>query len=227
MSRMVYGIATRHWEGYRKCVDSWQCMATNAYPEYEVVGKPILEAFQAIYENTTEPIIALCHDDLMIYEHDWDYRVLRQFDYPSVGLVGFGGALGHGRPNLYQQPFFIPNLVRMDFMSNMRSGHLHGQKFAGERDVAVFDGFAIFVRRTVIDRWGGFPVGSPYGYWMYAEALCCETRRQGHRLRLVGVDCEHLGGKTVGMVPMTDDYEEAHRYFYEQNRDVMPYRVPE
>lgn len=227
MNRMVLGIASRHWEGYRKCVDSWQSTAVNSHPEYEVVNKPILEAFQEIYENTTEPIIALMHDDLMVYEQDWDYRVLSQFEDERVGMVGFGGALGHGAPDLYTTPYCLPKLARQNFLSNMRSWRLHGERITGQRDVAVFDGFAIFVRRSIIEKWGGFPVGKPYGYWMYCEALCCEARRQGYKLRLVGIDCEHLGGKTVGMVPLTDDYQEAHRYFFEQNRDMMPYRVPE
>jgi len=62
---------------------------------------------------------------------------------------------------------------------------------------------------------------------MYSEWLCCEARRQGYRIRLVGVDCLHLGGKTATLVQLKDDYQEAHRYFYENNRDVLPYNVEE
>ena len=89
MSELVYGIATREWEGWKDCVSSWATTASVIYPSYVVKGKSVLEAFQEIYENTTEPIIALCHDDLEIYEKDWDKRVLAQFDDPQVGLVGF------------------------------------------------------------------------------------------------------------------------------------------
>jgi GT2 family glycosyltransferase len=91
--------------------------------------------------------------------------------------------------------------------------------------VAVLDGFALFVRRSVLDAWGGWPIGKPVGYFMYSETLCCEVRRQGLRIRLVGVDCEHLGGKSSG-TPLPYSYEEEHAYFYEHNRDVMPYAVP-
>lgn len=226
MNRLVYGIATRKWEGYRRCVDSWQSMATNRHPEYEVVNKPILEAFQEIYENTTEPIISLMHDDLIVYEDGWDDRVLRQFEDEKVGLVGFAGALGHGRPEMYTEPFRIPNLVRMDFLSNMKDAEKHGRRFKGERDVAVLDGLSLFVRRSVLDRWGGWPLGQSIDYFMYSENLCCEVRRQGMRIRLVGVDCLHLGGKSSG-TSLPYSYEEEHLKFWERNRDMMPYRVSE
>lgn len=220
----MYGIATRHWEGWRDCVKSWNETASEEYPWIIAANMPIPWGFDAIYRGTTEPIIAMIHDDVMIYEQGWDQRVLGQFDDPSVGLVGFGGALGHGSWNLYQVPYVLANLARQQFMSNMRSADKHGKRFAGEHDVSVLDGFALFVRRSVLDKWGGWPLDKKVGYWMYSENLCCEVRRQGLRIRLVGVDCEHLGGKSGGS-PLPYSYEDEHAYFYERNRDMMPARV--
>lgn len=224
MTDMVYGIATRYWDGMRECVNSWMATASENHGYIIASGLSIIPAFQVIYEGTTEPIIAYIHDDVVIYEQGWDQRVLREFDDPSVGLVGFGGALGHGTANLYEVPYHLPNLARQNFMSNMRSAETHGARFTGSRDVAVLDGMALFVRRSVIDRWGGWPVSEKIGYWMYSENLCCEVRRQGLRIRLVGVDFEHLGGKSSG-TPLPHSYEDEHAYFYEHNRDVMPARV--
>jgi GT2 family glycosyltransferase len=81
----------------------------------------------------------------------------------------------------------------------------------------------LFIRREVLDRIGGFP--SKAGYWMYAEALSCEARRQGYKLRQVGIACDHLGGKTSGMANVQDDWMEAHKWLYETYRDVLPYAV--
>lgn len=226
IGKMVYGIATRNWEGWSDCVNSWLETASENHPYICVPGMGIPMAFEMIYKGTTEPIIAMIHDDVIIYEPGWDKRVLREFDDPTVGLVGFGGALGHGTPNLYTVPYHLPNLARQHFMSNMRSAETHGARFAGERDVAVLDGFALFVRRSVLDKWGGWPVHPDVGYFLYAEHLCCEVRRQGLRIRLVGVDCEHLGGKSSG-TPLIDNYEDAHRYLWETSTDVLPYRVSE
>lgn len=223
--QLVYGVATRMWNGWQDCVGSWAATASMDYPVLVAGHHNIVPAFDGIYRKTTEPVIAYIHDDVTIYEQDWDLRVLKQFDDPEVGVVGFGGALGHGTPDLYSVPYYLPNLARQQFMSNMRNAEEHGARFAGECDVAILDGFALFIRRTVLDRWGGWDHPG-VGYFMYSENLCCEARRQGYRIRLVGVDCEHLGGKTVGKVPLDDNYQEAHRIFYENNRNVMPWRVP-
>jgi hypothetical protein len=227
MNSMVLAIATRRWEGWERCVKTWHDTAARKHMEFVVVDCNVMDAYQMAYEGTVEPIIGYLHDDVEIFEKGWDERVLKQFDDPTVGLVGFGGALGHGAPHLYTTPYHLPNLARQQFLSNMRSAEKHGGRFDGERDVAVLDAFALFVRRPILDEWGGWPQGKAVGYYMLAENLCCEVRRQGFRIRLVGVDCEHLGGRTSTIHPVSDDYETEHRYFYEHNRDVMPYKVKE
>jgi hypothetical protein len=226
MTKMVYVIATRLWDGYRDCVNSWLATASENHGFIQIPNRTVVEAYQLGYRGTTEPILAMIHDDVMIYEQGWDQRVLREFDDPAVGVVGFGGALGHGTPNLYTVPYHLPNLARQHFISNMRDAEKHGKRFTGAWDVAVLDGFALFVRRSVLDKWGGWPVDGKVDYFMYSENLCCEARRQGYRIRLVGVDCEHLGGKSSG-TSLPYSYEDEHKYFYEHNRDVMPYRVSE
>ena len=226
MNKMVYGIATRYWQGWLDCVNSWLGTASENHPYIVAPNMEVLRAFQCIYEGTTEPIIAQIHDDVVIHEPGWDQRVLREFDDPTVGLVGFAGGRGHFLPQAYQQPFHIPNMIRRDFTSNLRDAEKHGKRVTGECDVAVLDGLALFIRRNVLDKWGGWPSGKPVSYFLYSEHLCCETRRQGYRIRLVGVDCEHLGGKSSG-TPLPYSYEEEHRYLWDNNRDVLPYYVKE
>lgn len=225
MSEMAECIATREWSGWKDCVKSWDDNADRFHRQYIVANTDVLNAFQICYQKSTEPILMYCHDDLMILEKGWDTRVLQEFNDPGVGLVGFAGAIGHGRPELYNVPYHIPNLARQNFLSNMRTAEIHGGRFTAERDVAVLDGMALFVRRPILDKIGGW--NPKWSYFMYAEGLCCEVRRQGFRVRLVGVAVDHLGGKSSGYIPPTDNYEEAHRYFYENNRDMMPWRVPE
>ncbi len=227
MSDMVWCIGTREWSGWLGCILSWEITAQEKHRQVVIANTDVLNSFQQCYLHSNEPILAYIHDDVMIYEKGWDERVLRQFSDPRVGVVGFGGALGHGLPQLYEVPYELRHLARQNFLSNMRTAEVHGGRFTGERDVAILDGFALFVRRPILDKVGGWPLSKPVGYFMYSEWLCCEARRQGYTIRLVGVDCDHLGGKSSGYIPPTDNYEEAHRYFYENNRDVMPWRVPE
>jgi hypothetical protein len=227
MDTMVYCIATRKWDGWLDCVHTWRENASRKYPEFIVYDKKVLDAYQECWLESqdflySDPILAFIHEDVNIFEKDWDLRVLKEFDDPQVGMVGFGGAPGHCRPALYTEPFNIGNMIRLGFRSNLRNAEAHGQRIIGEQDVAVLDGFAIFVRRSILDKVGGWPVDKPIGYWMYSEWACCETRRQGYKIRLVGVDCEHIGGKTAAIANVTDDFESCHRYLFETCRDVLP-----
>lgn len=225
---LAYAIATRCWERWASCVQTWVDTAENkSYKEYVVCDEDVLPAYQEILETTKEPVLAYIHDDLEIFEKGWDQRVLRQFDDASVGLVGFAGALGHGTSNLYTSPYHLPNLARQSFLSNLRDAGTHGSRFTGERDVAVLDGMALFVRRDILERAGGWPLDKPVGYWLYSEWLCCEVRRQGFRIRLVGVDCQHLGGKSSQYISKSVSYEDAHRWLYDNNHDMLPCRVAE
>lgn len=223
MSEMVLGIATRNWSGFADCVETWQVTASQRYREFYAVDMKIPEAQDYIYKNTTEPIIALIHDDVNIFEHNWDLRVLREFEDPTVGMVGFAGAVRHGAPDLYTSPYKLQNLGRFGFASNMRDAEHHGARFTGERDVAVYDGFAIFIRRSILDKIGGWPMKS--GYFMYCEAICCEARKQGYRLRQVGVACDHLSGKTASLVIVTDSHAAAHVWLAQKYRQVLPFSV--
>lgn len=241
MKPLVYAVASRGWQGWLDCIRTWFNTASTEYSIYVCMGLDVVPAMQTCYEETKEPILAYIHDDVQIHEKDWDLRVLKEFEDESVGLVSFTGALGHGRPDLYRVPYHLPDLARQEFISNMRDAEKHGTRFTGARDVAIADGSTCFVRRSILDRWmvvppagyrfrHGFPNGVDVGYFMWMENLCCEVRRRGFRIRMVGVDFTHLGGKTSTMHTTEDrqkQYVDEHRYFYEHNRDVMPYRVKE
>ncbi len=217
---MVYGNATTHWQDWKKCVQSWKDTASRDYPIYSVYLRPIMEAYQEIYQSTTQEIISYIHDDVIINEPDWDLRVAKEFEDPSVGMVGFGGATGHCHPQLYEVPFNWENMGRHNFLSNMRTAEDHGQRFTGERDVVVLDGFAMFVRRSILDKWGGWPQNTTIGYWVYDYAISCEVRHQGYRIRLVGVDCDHLGGKSPSI--KDEDIVGASKWLYDRYYDVLP-----
>jgi hypothetical protein len=232
-------VATLHWKGWDDCITSWSANASLPFTQRTFANMPLLEAYQRGFEESHEPILGYIHDDVVCYERGWDERVLKEFEDPAVGLVGFGGALGHGDPEMYKKPYELSQLARRHFLSNMREAEAHGERFTGECDVAVLDGFALFVRRKVLLRAGhwngdpfnagyyGWPVGNPIGYIGYDYWLSCEARRQSYRIRLVGVACDHLGGKSTGMTPPGFDakFEEAHRYIYDTCRDVLPYEV--
>jgi cellulose synthase/poly-beta-1,6-N-acetylglucosamine synthase-like glycosyltransferase len=195
------------------------------YPTRIVFGMDVLPALQDIYEHSEEPIISYVHDDVEIHEQDWDLRVLKEFEDPAVGVVGFAGAPGFGHPRMYQVPYDLCQFGRIGFRSNMRNAEAHGSRMTDSQEVTILDGFAMFVRREVLDRAGGWPVGSAVGYFCYDFWLCCEARHQGYKIRLVGVDCEHYGGRTASFSRITEDANAAHKYIWDHYPDVLPAMV--
>lgn len=193
--------------------------------------KGMLPAYQRGFELTTAEVIAFFHDDTISHDANWVDRVMKEFDDPAVGLVGFGGALGHGSARLYVDEYDYHQLGRNHFMSNMTDAENHGVRFTGECDVAVLDGFALIVRRELLERAGGWPLNTAIGYVCYDYWLCCMARRLGYRIRLVGVNCTHLGGRTfvklgIGRDPKHwEQYIASHRYIYDEFKDVLPYDV--
>lgn len=208
--------------------------AINSKPPVFVLGGEagMLPAYQSGFKACSSyDIIAYIHDDVILHDEFWHEKVLKEFEDPAVGVVGFGGALGHGDPRMYKTPYDYRQLARREFMSNMRDAEAHGQRFAGSRDCAVLDGFAVIVRREVLDKVGGWPIQTPIGYACYDYWLCCMARRLGYRIRVVGVACDHLGGQTfvklgIGKDPKHwEQYVESHRYIYDEFKDVLPFEV--
>jgi GT2 family glycosyltransferase len=185
--------------------------------------RDIVDAYQEGYERSTADILAHIHDDLKILEPDWDKRVMKEFENPEVALVGFAGAPQHGVDGMYDRPFDIGTMIRLGFTSNLVNAEQHGARYAGEMNATILDGLAFFVRRSFLDEIGGWPTSTVISYFMYMEWLCCMVRRQKKRIRMVGVRCDHLGGRSTGRNPnLRIDFEGEHRFIYEAFRDVMP-----
>jgi len=221
---MVIAIATFEWSRWEECVASWNEKSYAKYPVAVAKRMDILDAYQRIFEEKPyADVIAYVHDDVIVNEQDWDLRVLKEFEDPSVGLVGFGGASQHGSGDMYKSPYGLCQLGRLYFCSNMRNAEQHGERMTGVENSAVLDGFSIFVRRDVLVKAGGWPIGTPIGYFCYDMWISCMTRRHGYKIKTVGVACDHLGGQSTGLNPnLRIDFEGAHRYMYDNFQDVLP-----
>lgn len=189
----------------------------------------VVKSYQKLYEQTDEEILCYMHDDCIVREKGWDERILREFEDPTVGLVGAGGARIHGDPSLYKRSYVLQNLRRDDYLSNVDDAEVHGSRFTGSTDVAVLDGYCLCVRRSLLDRLHGWSllIENNIDFLCYDYALSALVRRLGYRIRVVGVRCHHRGGGT-SVALRTDrqeEYDRSHRWFYEEFRDVMPART--
>ena len=222
--RMIAGVAAA-WPRQMECLTSWN------YPILITNETPILPAYQRAHDQVRGPdvIEGYVHDDLLVQDPTWHDRVLHEFDDPAVGVVGFGGARGHGYRDMYQKPFYYGNVGRWDFMSNMRDAEDHGRRFTGSCDVATFDSFAMFARSSIIDAAGGWPVTSPITYWLREFWLTCSARRQGFRCRFVGVAVDHIVIQrpevNVRSYVLNSDSMAEHRWIYDNFKDVLPFEA--
>lgn len=190
----------------------------------------VIRSYQWLYDamNRHEYDIAMyAHDDLQAMESDWDYRVKVEFRDPSVAIVGFGGALGHGTDDLYKRPFEIPQLIRIGYRSNVNDAEVHGERFTGAGNAVFCDGFALCIRRSFLDAIGGWSqlIGN-VDFIGYDMAICALARRYGWKIRVVGVKCHHYGGGTsVDVGVQQQHYIDAHTWFAKEFVDVLPARV--
>lgn len=206
-------------------------------PEHNlgVIGSYQLALEELSKVDEPPDILAYIHDDVSVYEIGWDGRVMKEFWDPEVGVVGFGGAAIHGSTALYKTAYQISQLGRGLYASNVNDAEVHGARFEGVRDVAVLDGFSLIVRRSLLDRCGGWPVDRYPPHHVYDYWMCAMAHRHGFRVRLVGVRCHHHGGGTA----VSREYQEwaaktkwgsdaemhrqGHKLFYEDFGDVMPW----
>jgi len=193
-----------------------------------------LRKCDAAWRATDATVIGYLHNDLYIHEKDWDVRVMREFDDPKVAVVGFVGATGLAHRDIYKVPYDFRQLAREDVWSNLTDWQNHGRRDDGTREIAVVDSCAVFVRRSLLARVGGWPTGTyPNSSHCSDLWICCIARRYGLRVCMVGVSCTHRsGGKgSVGSAWLEARggdhviHQQAHIVTYEIFRDILPIRV--
>lgn len=179
------------------------------------------------------PVTIFAHDDLTIHDEDWLYRI------NSIGqatIIGLGGALALGSPDLYRKPYDIWQLARRGYVSNQTDAETHGERFTGLRRCAVVEQFFFAVRTDWLKDKGGFPTDQ-LTHHCIDMWLACEAARDGKEVWQVGVSCTHHGGgsstkPSYGEAPwlqggsMERDHQIPHRWIYDSYVDCLPIEVP-
>src|SRR6266566_625811 len=208
------------------------------YIKYNTSGSNagVVGSYEELYKQANENILFYCHDDVEVKEKGWDERIIWEFDDPKVGVCGFGGALNHGSEDIYKTPYRLTQLARSQYLSNTDDAETHGERFTGSRAVAVVDGFAIAVRRNLLERCGGWHPEVWPPHHLYDYVICAQAHRFGYRVHCVGIRCHHHGGRTATSTAYQEwakttkwgsdieMHEKGHRLFYSEFRDVLPWR---
>jgi hypothetical protein len=217
-------FCTQMYSKWRENLASWGKLD---HQVLVVNQRPLTYAYQLGYEKARDAdILGYVHDDVTCYDENWKEKVLAEFDDPAVGLVGFGGSSGHGDAEIYKKPYDWQQVGREGrFMSNLINAELHGSRINTPQDASFCDGFALFVRRKILDQAGGWPQGTPIAYWSYDMWISCETRRQGYKIRVVPVSCEHTCPVEYRSYIVDEDIRAAHKWLYDNYSDTFPARV--
>jgi glycosyltransferase involved in cell wall biosynthesis len=156
------------------------------FPQHKLINNPsnfgVTKSLQQLYEASTGDVIMFVHNDLMIYEENWNTRVMVEFEKDDkLGLAGFAGSKG-----------INANGIRLDFMSNLRDAEHHGRRMTGIEDGIIFDGQCLIARRAMMEQVGGFDQDYSYHHF-YDEDLSLASYFGGWHNKIIGVPIWHKG----------------------------------
>ena len=182
-------------------------------------------------------IIACLHDDLRISEPGWDAKLITFLNAnPSAGLVGFGGALGLGVEDIYQKRYEAFDLVRRDFISNMKDAELHGRRVEEPTRVACLDGFSQIGRAPALLKWFRHMKNLGVVHHAYDSALGAYFNADKWEVWMLPFACHHAGGRTAVANPKWQEHlaqkkssdqaewARSHELLYEDLRGKLPIR---
>lgn len=184
--------------------------------------------------------IAFIHSDVTIHDNNWHLAVENFFrSHPRCGLVGFGGAVALGDPDLYKKRYQLIQLARFGYASNQDDWQVHGDHLEEPCRVAVLDGFFMCFRRTPYEQMGGWQRALDLGlmFHCYDTFACCMMARLGWEVWALPVPCLHRGGavsilgaydawlRTQGLDGDVDVHQRAHKVIYNEFKDVLPLKV--
>lgn len=141
-------------------------------------------------------ILAFLHSDLMIYEKDWDLRVIEEMERHKLDLVGVvgsneigaDGGRGLGTASNFQGRW-----------PGTGDAKVHGKLLTGVMPAAVVDGCAMIFRRSMLEKIGYREEFPPHHF--YDRLMSCQVLEAGGRIAVVGIACDHLGGRTSVLEP--------------------------
>lgn len=154
-----------------------------------------VKGMQQIYENATGDVIAVFHNDVLLYEYGWNERVMRLFeDDPKLGMVALFGAAGcminGGRVQVREDG------GTMAGMSNMLEAEIHGARISEPHAIAIPDGFGMIFRKEMLDKGNGFDQRYSYHH-LYDRDIGLESLRRGYHNMVIDIPCHHWSGITA------------------------------
>jgi hypothetical protein len=207
-----------------------------------IEGQFVLPAMaQGAALHRESDLLMFIHDDVEVLEPGWDVQATNLFELDKrIGMVGWGGALRLGTPDLYKKPYKLNQLARIGFYSNMEDAEAHGKRSTVPMQVSVLDGFCQILKSEAYWTTGGWEAAMKDGlppFHMYDAWMACAMEEIGYRTWMVPTRCKHRGGETsigaryheklaeAGWKNDTEVHKAAHKVIYERFDEVLPLTV--
>lgn len=148
-------------------------------------GNNVVEAMYQGYSLAMGDMIVFLHDDVLIYEEGWDYRIQTWLSLPGVGLVGFGGC----------SELSSDTHTAGTYLSNWIDAEFYGVREDGDCAVAHVDGQCLALRKYFLD-WSEFRarlsgVQQTDKFLVYDAWFSCMVAECGMETIMVGVKSYH------------------------------------
>ena len=159
----------------------------------------LVKTYQQAYENCETEILAITHNDVFVYEQNWDQRILRYFQtIDKLGMAGFFGAQGCGPigERIQDIPLgYSPNT--MAGMSQLVEAELHGFRLEKEwHPAGIFDGLMLIFNMEMLRASNGFDQRYKFHH-MYDRSASLQSLALGYKNIVVNVPCHHMCGLTA------------------------------
>ena len=185
------------------------------------------------WKEAKSEIVLFMHNDLMIYEKDFDKKITDTFKkLPEVAMIGAFGAKGLGTSNIYQGHYEMNQLARSLNVSEARMDkNVHGFRNLKKEfeNVAVFDGMFMAIRKTLLEKVKGFDKITQT-FHNYDNLMCIKSLENGFENIVIKLDVYHLGGATTVSQDWSANFgktkqevhEDAHPPLYSYGKGLLP-----
>lgn len=196
----------------------------------------VRESLNQGWKKSTGELVLFMHNDLMIYEHNFDEKIKQAFkNVKEAGGLGAFGAKILGSQDIYTKPYEMSQLARGGNVSNARMDkEIHGFRNLLDvyENVAVFDGMFMCFKRELLDKVGGFDAITET-FHNYDNLMCIKSLENGYENIVISLDVNHLGGRTTVLENWSEKFgktkqevhESAHPPLWEYGKGKLPIMI--
>lgn len=181
----------------------------------------MIRTMQQAYENCDTDILIVVHNDVFIYDHWFDQRVIAEFEKdPKIGIIGAFGSQGCGEygERLQDVPMYMAGSVCAG-KTNMLEAEVHGLRMKKETNaVSILDGFFMAFRMDFLRKTNGFDQRYQFHHY-YDRDICLESLKHGYNNLVIDLKCHHLSGLTANRGDYQDWVSQKTKTIREKTKD--------